>query len=844
MKYADPHACPACRGVINGGGRCPHCEFDLSSAQAQSLWGLFLEADRLVSSGRAQSVVAHTTPTASSGGEEPVPSRQVQPGSLLGDSVLAAGRSGPQEPVHAHRSWSAGSILLGLGAVCLIVAGIIFASVAWGSLGILGRAAILLVVTAIVGVGAAAATRRRLFGTAEALWTVFLGLITVDVIAAVAEGLFGLQWDDFAVVSVGWTIVIATAGVAIVRWARSAFEHDLVTPQLAAGLAPWVSGPALMYRVGELSDENYWFWAALAGLLIPLAVIAVARWLRLTWAFWPSAILSLFFVAALVTLAIESALWDEPTLTFTEALPTLTLTAVAVVGGVVFAPARAWAAGFATVSVFFLLEVGCSGWAVDSDVSPSAGLVVVAIAVALVALFAVTTNAWALGGRWAAVLAGVAILLWASFIATANLERIGKAAWFSSPADVWVRPTEMSITEGGWVIAVIAPLLVAWWGSRRWPSPTLAPASWWTPLAVTVGGAAVVTGIAASQLPFLMHSAALTAVGAALAVGLRRSTWVFMLVPPGLIGLAMIVVPMEANVTAWAWGLSAAGFAVCSLVGFDDPSDLRRGISAGTAGLTAGVTIATIALIVDLAGVDAAWLSTVIAASAAAALLLTLALEDLAWHRWAVEIVAAIALAVAVLSSIDDLATVSLLFTIGAVAAVLVGLLADDRMYLRWTAAGLVGAAWIARLAASEVETVEAYTAPFAVAVLAAGVWRLRSDPASRTWSTLAPGLTLALLPSLPQALGDPTSLRAGLLALFAAACLATGIFLRWGAPVAGGSSVLLLIVLANVGPTALALQRWILIAIAGLVLLVVGTTWEKRVAEGRALIARLTSLR
>ncbi len=834
MKYADPHACPACRGVISGGNRCPHCDFDLGSLQARRLWGLFVEADRLVVEGRS---VASPPPEATP------PTGQLHGGSMPGDSVLVGSGAPTAAPVPVRPSWSTGSILLGLGAVCLIVAGIIFASVAWGSLGILGRAAILLAVTAVVGVCAAWATRRRLFGTAEALWTVFLGLITVDVLAAVAEGLFGLDWGDFAVVSVGWTVVIVGAGVAIVRWARAAFEHDLVMPQLAAGLAPWISAPALMNRLGESSDENLWFWAALVSLMIPVAVLVVSRRLRLTWTFWPVAILSVCFVAVLVALAIEAAFWDEPLLTFFEALPTLTLAAAAVVAGVLGRPARSWAGGFAAVAAFFLLGVAATGWAGELEVSESAGLVAVAIVVALVALFAVKTDAWFLGVRWAAVIVGAALLLWALGVATSNLERIDKAAWFSSPADVWVRPTEMAITEGTWVVAVVAALLVGWWGLRRWTSPRVVPSAWWTPLALIAGGAAVVTAVASSLLPFLVHSAVLTAVGAALAVGVRRSPWAFGLVPPGVIGLAMVVVPTDATVTAWAWGLATAGFAVCALVGFDDPSDVRRGISAVSAGLTTGAAIATIGQVVDQVGVDRGWWSTVIAAGAAAALLLTLALDEAPWHRVAVEVVAAAALAVAVLSA-PDLATVSLLFTIGAVAAGLVGLLDDDRTYLRWVAAGLVGCAWIARLAANEVQTVEAYTAPFAVALLAAGVWRLRTDSGSRTWTVLTPGLTLALLPSLPQALADPTSLRAGLLALVAAAVLAVGVLLRWGSPVAAGSIVLLVLVLANVGPTALALQRWILIAIAGLVLLVVGTTWEKRVAEGRALIARLTALR
>jgi len=221
-----------------------------------------------------------------------------------------------------------------------------------------------------------------------------------------------------------------------------------------------------------------------------------------------------------------------------------------------------------------------------------------------------------------------------------------------------------------------------------------------------------------------------------------------------------------------------------------------------------------------------------------------MALDELPWHRIAIEVVAALTFLVALVAGTEDLADVALVLTIGAVASAVVGLLDDDRPFLRWVGAGLVGCAWVARLAASEVETVEAYTAPFAVALLAAGVWRLRTHPESRTWSALAPGLAAALLPSLPQALAEPTSLRALLLALVALAVLGAGVVLRWGAAVAAGLGVALLVLLANVLPEALALPRWILIAVVGLALLVVGTTWEKRIAEGRALVARLADLR
>lgn len=839
MTYADPHACPACRGPIGGVDTCPRCGFDLGSPEAQRLWGLFLEADRLVAQGRSRqgaTAPGATAPVVTGAVTSPTPST----------SAMPAAPAMPAAAVPPVRTWSTGSILLGLGAVCLIVAAIIFATVAWGSLGILGRALILLAVTALVGTAAAWATRRALVGTAEALWTVFLGLVTVDLLAAVAEGLFGLSWSDFALVSVVWTAVLVGSGIAIVRWSRPRLDRELITPQLAAGFAPYVSAPAVMIRLGDLGEGDHWFWAAAAGLVLPLAVIAVAHRTRLRWMLWPSALLALLFAVVLVALAIDSALGGSRGLTLGDALPSLSLAVLAVAGARLVRPLRPWLIAFAVVAVLFLLGVAVDGWAWSAGLdTTAAGLVAVAVVVAVLAALVRRPDAWSLGVRWGAVVAAGALLLWCGAASTATLERTDRAGWFSSPRDVWIRPAEMSITEGWWVLAVALPLVVAWLATARWPAPRLVPDEWRVPIAEIAAGAAVVTAVGASTLPFLVHAITLVVVGVVLAVVLRTARWELSIVPVAVVALAMIVVPLGGPSTAWAWGVAAVGALACAAVGLDeDPPGPRRLVSAGAAGLAAFAIVATVAQVADLADVAPGAWGVVVFGVAAGLLLLTLALDEMPWHRTAVEVVVAATLLVCVVRDGDDLARVALLLTIGAVVTAIVGLLDDDRTYLRWVALGLTGGAWVARLAASEVETIEAYTAPFAVAVLAAGWWRLRTDPDSRTWTALTPGLVLALLPSLPQALDEPTSLRAALLALVAAAVLGAGVVLRWGAPVIAGAAVLLLLVLANVGPTALGLPRWILIAVAGLVLLLVGTTWEKRVAEGRALVARLGALR
>ena len=85
---------------------------------------------------------------------------------------------------------------------------------------------------------------------------------------------------------------------------------------------------------------------------------------------------------------------------------------------------------------------------------------------------------------------------------------------------------------------------------------------------------------------------------------------------------------------------------------------------------------------------------------------------------------------------------------------------------------------------------------------------------------------------------------RALLLGAGAAIALAVGTWRRWQVPFVTGAIVLALLVLVNVGPPALALPRWVLIASAGALLLTAGITWDDRVRDGRAAIRYVGSMR
>lgn len=99
-------------------------------------------------------------------------------------------------------------------------------------------------------------------------------------------------------------------------------------------------------------------------------------------------------------------------------------------------------------------------------------------------------------------------------------------------------------------------------------------------------------------------------------------------------------------------------------------------------------------------------------------------------------------------------------------------------------------------------------------------------------------------MPSTLVAVADPVSLRALLVGLVAFALVGLGLALRWKAPFVLGGAALLLIAVVELAPYSWALPRWVLIGVAGLLLLIGGITWEDRVRDGRAVARFVGSMR
>jgi hypothetical protein len=83
---------------------------------------------------------------------------------------------------------------------------------------------------------------------------------------------------------------------------------------------------------------------------------------------------------------------------------------------------------------------------------------------------------------------------------------------------------------------------------------------------------------------------------------------------------------------------------------------------------------------------------------------------------------------------------------------------------------------------------------------------------------------------------------------LLGVACLAlvlVGLRLRWSAPVAHAAVVGALLVVREAGPyVGDSVPRWAVIGFAGALLVVLGATWEQRLADARAVTGYLRRLR
>jgi len=112
------------------------------------------------------------------------------------------------------------------------------------------------------------------------------------------------------------------------------------------------------------------------------------------------------------------------------------------------------------------------------------------------------------------------------------------------------------------------------------------------------------------------------------------------------------------------------------------------------------------------------------------------------------------------------------------------------------------------------------------------------------SWTVWGAPLLVGLVPSTLVVLHDPNALRLVLLVTAAAACAVLGTLTHRQAPFLIGLGVLLTVAVSELGPYAAVLPRWLSLGVAGVLLLAVGATYERRLVLAREAIGWVGALR
>jgi hypothetical protein len=165
--------------------------------------------------------------------------------------------------------------------------------------------------------------------------------------------------------------------------------------------------------------------------------------------------------------------------------------------------------------------------------------------------------------------------------------------------------------------------------------------------------------------------------------------------------------------------------------------------------------------------------------------------------------------------------------------------------------AGLVAAGelliliWL-QLGQAGVATVEAYTLPLALLLLAVGVAADHLNPGDErapSWVTFGPALVVALAPTVWLSFREPGSVRP-LIGLVAGAIVLVG-GVTWGkrALVDVGAATVVVLGLGQLAPVVGEIPNWAVIGTTGVVLLAVGATFEQRRRDLKAVLRRYAAL-
>ncbi|MBZ4020768.1 SCO7613 C-terminal domain-containing membrane protein [Streptomyces purpurogeneiscleroticus] len=797
-----------------------------------------------------------------------------------GDGVAGGG---PAREVSAP---SARTALLIVGGVLVVVAALVFTVVSWGRLGIGGRAAVLLAVTACALALPRPLRRRQLTATAEAAAAVGLALVLLDAYAAREAGLGGLDGVGTAGYWAALTALMAVGTPVYGWWMRlrlplpvgiliARLPGLLTAAALGGGAADYATAmiataavdfAALYAFTAHAATGPAAFRDRLGGERTATALVMGVRVVGSGWALLGGALAVGHAVSA-----------SSPAEVMRSWLPLglLALLGVALCRGfralaLPFA-LRSGGEGVAVVALVVAVGAGVrcvvpSGWAVAGYAAPAA----------LIAVWAAVRCARS--GRWektaesgpfapprevagavGELVAASTMLLLTGIVALPELMYAlarpgipGVALWFNGHAPPWSWQLAAAPLVVLWlavsVLATMAVLRARTVGDRHPDQLTNA-------LRNTAALAAVPALLllpVALELPYewVLATAAVASVAltTVLTRGVVRRTPGAALVPM----LAALAVT-DALALLWssadrvavlvAWGAFAASAAVLAHV-LSAPT--ARPAERATARVAGALAVLALGVEAVAAGITAA-LPTHVTAFVVLGVAAGAACAAAAWHRTpgreqvstAAEGAGYVLAVTAIALTAFHPGALSLALAVTGVAGLATALRPDRRRAALVGTALLIASSWV-RLAMADVTFPEAYTLPVTAVALVIGHRRRTSDPETGSWTAYGAGLSTTMLPSLIAMWGDGHWVRPLLLGTAALLATVVGVRTRLQAPLVVGSGVLLLVGMHELAPTVVQvlglLPRWVPLAAAGLLLLLLGATYEKRIDEARRL--------
>ncbi|MFI6854656.1 SCO7613 C-terminal domain-containing membrane protein [Streptomyces sp. NPDC050416] len=717
------------------------------------------------------------------------------------------------------------NVLLVLGGVLLTLAAAVFALVSWGQMGITGRVLVLGAVTLAALAGPALLLKRGLRSTAESVAGLGLALTVLDAYALHEAALAGTDGTGYAAAATAvlagvWSaygLLPATAALRLPRpCALAAAQFPLLLWALSAGADPYAISAALLVTAGLDTV------AALRVPAVSVRICAVvgaygtggwgvlaAGWLSVT-AGGPGAAAragGLLLLAAAIALG---AAWRVSGSGVRHALGLAAasgLLTVGALGGVVrFAVPAQW-----VVPAHLALGVAVLAGMRAGRLLPDAVRHGVAWASAVVQALALL---WALPVVALVVMgpAGWLVRVWSGAPSDARAAVAVEAPWAS---DAVAAPVVLLA-----VAAVLASVVRAepWRPRARlgalgllWTAALLLPAI----LAVPYLAGMVVLGVMTAAALYLGRTTASGARITALVLALVTAVDLTLVSLASQSATLVVLSLLTALLAAASWRSDIAPF-------------------------TAPAALVYAAALASATGAALDWPPArtallVLAVPVAAALL---APRLTAWRATVpVEAVGAAAGLLAVGLAVTDPPLLALALALCGVITAGTALRPDRRPAGYAATALFVMAAWV-RLAAWEVGTPEAYTLPVTVPALLVGALRRRRDPQVSSWTAYGPGLAATLLPSLVTAWGDQQWTRPLLLGTAALLVTLLGARHQLQAPLVLGGSVLALVTLHELAPYVVqvtgALPRWAPPALAGLLLLALGATYEQRIRDVR----------